>query len=72
MPISPIVFAGQDASGNTSLWVTTRSASGISELVATAANAGGLFNSSYLVRRNSGISRAVGMAECLRGCREAG
>ena len=47
MPISRIVFAGQDAGGNANLWVTTRSPAGTSELVVPGANAAGLFNAAY-------------------------
>jgi len=45
MPISRIVFAGQNASGNANLGVTTRTSAGTSELTVAGANAGGLFNS---------------------------
>ena len=45
MPISRIVFAGQNASGNANLGVTTRTSAGTSELAVAGANAGGLFNS---------------------------
>jgi hypothetical protein len=47
MPISRIVFAGQDAGGNANLWATTRSPDGTSELVVPGANAAGLFNAAY-------------------------
>ena len=45
MPISRIVFAGRNASGNANLGVTTRTSAGSSELVVAGANPGGLFNS---------------------------
>jgi len=45
MPISRIVFAGQNASGNANLGVTTRTSAWTSELTVAGANAGGLFNS---------------------------
>jgi ELWxxDGT repeat protein len=47
MSISRIVFAGQDASGNTNLGVTTRTSAGTSVLAVAGANAGGLFDSNY-------------------------
>ena len=45
MTISRIVFAGQDASGNTNLGVTTRTPAGTSVLTVADAGAGGLFAS---------------------------
>jgi ELWxxDGT repeat protein len=46
MPISRIVFAGRNASGNANLGVTPRTSAGTSVLTVARANAGGLFNSS--------------------------
>ena len=45
MSISRIVFAGRDASGNTTLGVTTRTSAGTSVLAVAGANAAGLFDS---------------------------
>ncbi len=53
MPISRIVFAGRNATGNANLGVTTRNSAGTSELAVAGANAGGLFNSN---RFSSGFS----------------
>ena len=42
-----VLFAGQDAAGNSSLWVTDGTAGGTSELAVAGASAGGLFNQSF-------------------------
>ena len=42
-----VLFAGQDAAGNSSLWVTDGTAGGTSELAVAGANAGGLFDLSF-------------------------
>jgi hypothetical protein len=47
MSISRIVFAGRDASGNTTLGVTTRTSAGTSVLAVAGANADGLFDSNH-------------------------
>src|SRR6185437_57721 len=42
-----ILFAGQDASGNSNLWVTDGTSAHTNELAVAGANSGGLFNISY-------------------------
>ena len=44
MAASRILFSGQDASGNASLWVTNGTAAGTSELAVAGANSAGLFD----------------------------
>jgi ELWxxDGT repeat protein len=42
-----VLFAGQDATGKSNLWVTDGTAGGTSELAVAGANAGGLFDLNY-------------------------
>jgi hypothetical protein len=42
-----VLFAGQDAAGNSNLWVPDGTAGGTSELAVSGANAGGLFDLNY-------------------------
>ncbi len=42
-----VLFAGQDATGNSNLWVTDGTGGGTSELVVAGASAGGLFDLNY-------------------------
>ena len=61
-----VLFAGQDANGNSNLWVTDGTSAGTSELAVTGANSAGLFDLAYFPAGFSPGFTVLGNWRCSR------